>query len=270
MWQAITYVTSGLTLAAFVAALVAAVILRQSRRLESQLKSADSDKKVELIKSTIVLFDVDTERLSEAQRYDIVIKQLAMKQSQFSWYIGLAAFAGLLFAAFAFYSVSQRSSSASMVSSTSPSDVTRSAMEACSSGTTESPNASSVMVEQAKMLSQKPMKLSLSWSGSLATQQAKNSRSEVLDAFVKDGLLFIRYDWQNGLIAMKPVMEAGTVPYVLYEGLWRQANGTGCIEMHVAIPEMWQSTPQGNLGGGIWFDRSSREGGWSLKLEAGT
>lgn len=272
MWQAITYVTSGLTLAAFIGAVIAAITLNQSRKLERQLKSADTDKKADIIRSTVLPFEVDVSTLSSQQRYNIVLRQLEMKSRQFRAYVLLAVLASLLFAAFAFYSVSRQISELAQEPKISELDVRQSSVSSCTEGRAVVADGVKVASIHAKFLSDPNVKFSLNWVGDLATDVAENATSRITDAYADGDLLVIRYNWQAGMIAIKPISGGGTVPFIRYQGAWVQNNGAGCIDLRLPLAEIWDAAlrESGETGDsfarGVWYDGENTQTGSSIAL----
>src|ERR1700743_864608 len=62
MWKAIPYVTSGLSLVAFIVAVGAWMYNRRLKSRERLIESAKAENRLELIKK--ILFDIDTSRLT--------------------------------------------------------------------------------------------------------------------------------------------------------------------------------------------------------------
>lgn len=85
MWDAIQYVSSGVTLIAFVAAVVAWVY-RQKLLSDSKLISnaPDSDRATLILARYGKLFDIDTSSLHKKQRYDLAIEQLRGRAKRFT------------------------------------------------------------------------------------------------------------------------------------------------------------------------------------------
>lgn len=76
MWTAIQYVGSGLTLIAFIVAVVAWVHKWQLLKTERLIKSVPKAKRAELVERTLVLFKVDTSNLTRQQQYDLALRQI--------------------------------------------------------------------------------------------------------------------------------------------------------------------------------------------------
>lgn len=76
VWQAIPYVSSPLTLVAFLAAVVAWVYVTQLGRIERLIGSAkDNDRKV-LLEGVLDVLRVDTRKLPEDKRYELAVQLL--------------------------------------------------------------------------------------------------------------------------------------------------------------------------------------------------
>lgn len=106
VWKAITYVTSPLTLVAFLAAVVAWVYVTQLKRIENLIGSAkESDRKV-LLEGVLDVLKVDTNKLPQTRRYDLAVQMLhgrtlKLKLTFIAFLV--AAFGLLALSAFAIY-----------------------------------------------------------------------------------------------------------------------------------------------------------------------
>lgn len=106
MWKAILYVTTPLTLVAFLAAVVAWVYVTQLRRITTLISSArEQDRKV-LVEGALDVLRVSTQKLAADQRYHLALKLIEGRRFK----LGLAFAAFLVvslllaaLAAFAFY-----------------------------------------------------------------------------------------------------------------------------------------------------------------------
>jgi len=76
MWKAITYVSSGLTLVAFVAAVAAWVYRSKILERERLIRLAREKDRAKLVENTLQFFSVDTQSLKKDQQYDLAIQQI--------------------------------------------------------------------------------------------------------------------------------------------------------------------------------------------------
>lgn len=82
-WNAIAYVSSGLTLAAFIVAVVAWVIRSRILAREVSIRSAIENKQNDLIERTLEYFDVDTRGLTRKQKFELAMEQIRARARRF-------------------------------------------------------------------------------------------------------------------------------------------------------------------------------------------
>ncbi|HEU5239118.1 MAG TPA: carboxypeptidase-like regulatory domain-containing protein [Pyrinomonadaceae bacterium] len=82
MWKAISYVSSAITLLAFLAAVAARMFSRHSRREYSLIRTANEEDRAELIKRTLEFFDVNTDQLSRDQKHDLAVRQISERAAR--------------------------------------------------------------------------------------------------------------------------------------------------------------------------------------------
>ncbi len=107
MWESIQYVTSGLTLAAFIAAAIAWVSKSKIEERERLINSADSDKRADLVKSALEFFDVDIAGLTKDDRYKVVIAQIHARSRRNGTVAIVVCFLALLLAGVSVYAISE-------------------------------------------------------------------------------------------------------------------------------------------------------------------
>jgi hypothetical protein len=83
MWQAIQYVGSGLTLAAFVVAVVAWVVKSKSEERERLIGSAGERERADLVRDALEFFRVDTSGLTKTQQYQLALEQIRARAQRF-------------------------------------------------------------------------------------------------------------------------------------------------------------------------------------------
>jgi hypothetical protein len=76
MWQAISYVSSGITLVAFIVAAAAWLYKSQSESKERLIKEAAEDHRAELVRDALEVFRVETSGLTKDQQYKIALEQI--------------------------------------------------------------------------------------------------------------------------------------------------------------------------------------------------
>ena len=83
MFTAIQYVTSGLTLIAFVVAVAAYMYRAKLRSMENRIKSAPESNRAALVDKTLEFFSVDASQLTKSQQYDIALRQITARADRF-------------------------------------------------------------------------------------------------------------------------------------------------------------------------------------------
>lgn len=83
MWEAIAYVSSGFTLAAFIAAVSAWVLKEKSEEKRKLISLADDANRAELVQSALEFFHVETEGLTKEQKYQIAMRQIQARADRF-------------------------------------------------------------------------------------------------------------------------------------------------------------------------------------------
>ena len=82
-WEAIAYVGSGLTLAAFIVAVAAWVYRTKILERERTLRLAPDNERAQLIERTLEFFDVDTGGLTREQKYNLAVHQIRERAGRF-------------------------------------------------------------------------------------------------------------------------------------------------------------------------------------------
>lgn len=104
MWQAIQYVTTGFTLAAFIAAAIASVLKRQADNKLKAIQSAPEADRPDLVRDVLEFLHVDPSGLTKGQQYNIAVKQIQERAARFritAIVVVLLALIGGLLSAFA-------------------------------------------------------------------------------------------------------------------------------------------------------------------------
>src|SRR5271157_648415 len=97
MWETISYVSSGLTLAAFLAAVAAWKYRSLIVRKESLVLSAPEKERPALVERVLESLHVDTAGLTKQQKYELVLPQIRAKAER--WRIGASVITLLAFLA---------------------------------------------------------------------------------------------------------------------------------------------------------------------------
>jgi len=83
MLNAIRYVTSGLTLTAFLATVVLSIYRRRMQSREKLIELAPGDKRASLVESTLEVFSIDTARLTREQAYTLAVEQIRARAKRY-------------------------------------------------------------------------------------------------------------------------------------------------------------------------------------------
>ncbi|MFL6207580.1 MAG: hypothetical protein ACJ74W_01945 [Pyrinomonadaceae bacterium] len=82
-WNAIAYVSSGITLVAFIVAVAAWVYRTKALRQERTIRLAPKSKRAALVESALEFFNIDTNTLTREQKYDLALKQIHERAKRF-------------------------------------------------------------------------------------------------------------------------------------------------------------------------------------------
>lgn len=106
-WQAISLVSSGATLAAFITAAIAWITNRRLAREERLIATAAEAKRAQLVADALEVFHVDTASLTKQQRYDIAIRQINQRARRFETVAVAVVLLAVIAAIVAVYSLKQ-------------------------------------------------------------------------------------------------------------------------------------------------------------------
>jgi hypothetical protein len=104
-WQAIQYVTSGLTLAAFVAALLLAAFRARLNNTAKLILSSPEDKRAALVQSTLTFYHIPVETLTKEQRFKLALELITRSNTRYKWAVILIGFIALLLACIVAFTV---------------------------------------------------------------------------------------------------------------------------------------------------------------------
>ena len=105
MWEAIAYVSSGLTLTAFLAAVAAWVYKNKSEEKERLLRAAPQSQRAKLVEQALESFHVDTSGLTKQQQYDLAVQQIQARSQRFRWTAIVVVLLVLIAATVAVYAI---------------------------------------------------------------------------------------------------------------------------------------------------------------------
>lgn len=83
MWEAISLVTSGLTLVAFLAAVIAFVVMQRSKSTERKLELTSEATHAKLIEHTLEFFKIDTSTLDQDDKARLAMAQVHARSKRF-------------------------------------------------------------------------------------------------------------------------------------------------------------------------------------------
>lgn len=107
MWEAIQYVTTGLTLVAFLVTVVAWAYKSKSEERERLIKTASEDKRADLVRSALEFFDVDTTGLTKEQKYELALAQIHARAQRFRTTAITVCVLAVILAVISAYAISQ-------------------------------------------------------------------------------------------------------------------------------------------------------------------
>lgn len=106
MWEAIAYVSSGFTLAAFIVAVIAWIGRTKIKERENLIGLAGVDDRKELVQSALEYFHVEIGNLSREAQFRIALEQIRARSRRFTIIALLIGFLAILAAIYSAYAVS--------------------------------------------------------------------------------------------------------------------------------------------------------------------
>lgn len=107
MWEAIAYVSSGFTLAAFVTAVIAWVLKEKSEEKGRLISAADNEVKAKLVRDALEFFHVEIGNLTKEQQFKIALEQIRNRANRFKTIAILIGFLAIVAASLSAYSISE-------------------------------------------------------------------------------------------------------------------------------------------------------------------
>jgi hypothetical protein len=83
MWEAIAYVSSGITLVAFIAALIAWSVKWKSEEHERLIRTAKESDRAALVRNALEFLNVDTAGLTQEYQFKLAIEQINLRGQRF-------------------------------------------------------------------------------------------------------------------------------------------------------------------------------------------
>lgn len=108
MWEAIAYVSSGFTLAAFLAAVVAWSFKAKVDERERLIRTAKPEERADLVRNTLEFFHVDATKLTKDLQYKVVLEQIHARSQRFRMVSVVICFLAAIAAVVAIYAMTER------------------------------------------------------------------------------------------------------------------------------------------------------------------
>ena len=105
MWTAISYVSSGVILVAFLAAVGAWLYRSKMVQLESLIGSAAEADRAQLVANALEVFHVDSSGLTKAQQYQLALEQIRARQERYRLIAVVIIIVSILAAAVAVFAI---------------------------------------------------------------------------------------------------------------------------------------------------------------------
>ena len=110
MWDAIAYVSTGISLVAFLAAVASWTYRHKIGQKERLLRSLPENKRANAVADVLELFKVETSNLTKQQQYDLAIEQIRAKTKRYLLAIITVIIICFIGAFISFYAITQLSS----------------------------------------------------------------------------------------------------------------------------------------------------------------
>lgn len=96
MFDALKYVTTPLTLIAFLSIVLFYYLRDRNKKQVDLLKSGDEGKKSETLQILLDRYQIDSSNLSPQQKYQLIMEQVRRRDSKFKWAIGASIVLGIV------------------------------------------------------------------------------------------------------------------------------------------------------------------------------
>jgi hypothetical protein len=107
MWNAISYVTSGLALVAFMAAVTAWSYRSKTQERERLIRSAKEGDRGELVRNALEFFNIDAVGLTKEQQFRLALEQIQARGRRFMISAGVVCFLAVVAVTIAAYAITQ-------------------------------------------------------------------------------------------------------------------------------------------------------------------
>jgi hypothetical protein len=96
MFEALKYVTTPLTLVAFLSIILFYYLRDKNKKQVDMLKEGDTGKKNEALEILLDRYQIDSSNLSPQQKYQLIMEQVRRRDSKFKWAIGASIVLGIV------------------------------------------------------------------------------------------------------------------------------------------------------------------------------
>ncbi|MGH6847940.1 MAG: hypothetical protein ACREC0_11030 [Methylocella sp.] len=107
MWEAIAYVSSGITLVAFIGALIAWSVKWKSEEHERLIRTAKESDRAALVRNALEFLNVDTAGLTQEYQFKLAIEQINLRGQRFKISSAVICFMALVAASITTYAITQ-------------------------------------------------------------------------------------------------------------------------------------------------------------------
>jgi len=105
MWEAIPYVTGGLTLVAFIVAAAASVYVAQIRSRERTIKTVTDKNRADAVQEVLQFFRIDAANLTKEHQYQLALEQIRSRERRYVIAASLVGLLGLVFIGLTAYAI---------------------------------------------------------------------------------------------------------------------------------------------------------------------
>jgi hypothetical protein len=96
MFEALKYVTTPLTLVAFLSIILFYYLRDRNKKQVDMLKEGDTGKKNEALQILLDRYQIDSSNLTPQQKYQLIMEQVRRRDSKFKWAIGASIVLGIV------------------------------------------------------------------------------------------------------------------------------------------------------------------------------
>ncbi len=111
MWESIKYITSGLTLVAFIVAVTSIVIREVIKNKKNLIETAPPEDRAPLVEKALEQYHIETAALTKQQKYNIIMEQIRSRVKKQKQYFRIGIFAFVILALIAVYAIREANDS---------------------------------------------------------------------------------------------------------------------------------------------------------------